>query len=319
MEAGAHGRDGRSGVTFRKPSPIFQLVGLIVLAFGAAGGLAFFNVRRANAFFEPHALLARFPQEEAAVLSVDIDLLRRTGFLTGSKAPLEADYKQFLEGTGFDYRRDLDYLVASFSDKGNFFIAHGRFNWSKMRAYTAKQGGSCYQQLFRVQGSTPDRHISFLPLRDDAIALAVSTNDLAVSALTTPGPPVTTVLPTAPVWFSIPGAELRKPNTFPANLRLMLSALQTVDRVTLTIGPTTSGLEARLETICRTPGDAGVLTSQLRVTTANLKDAVSHDKDAQHDELASTLSTGSFDQSDRKVVGRWPIRKGLLESLTDGI
>jgi hypothetical protein len=306
-------------VNFSKPSPIFQLVGLIVLAFGAAGGFAMYNIHRANVFFEPHALLSRFPAEEAAVLSVNVGLLRETGFLSESKAPLEADYKQFLEGTGFDYRRDLDFLVASFSSKGNFFIARGRFDWTKLRAYTAKQGGSCYQQLCRVQGSTPDRHISFLPLRDDAIALAVGTNDLAVSALTTPGAPVTTVLPSAPVWLSIPGTELRKPNTFPPDLRMMLSALQTVDRVTLTIGPAGSGLEARLETICRTAGDAGVLTSQLRITTANLKDAVSRDKAAQHDELATTLSTGSFDQSDRRVVGRWPIRKGLLESLTDGI
>jgi len=50
-------------VNFSKPSPIFQLVGLIVLAFGAAGGFAMYNIHRANVFFEPHALLSRFPAE----------------------------------------------------------------------------------------------------------------------------------------------------------------------------------------------------------------------------------------------------------------
>jgi hypothetical protein len=297
---------------------------LIVVAFGAAAGFAWYNLHRTNAFFEPHALLGRFPQEEAAVMSVDVALLRQTGLLTASKAPLESDYKQFLDGTGFDYKRDLDFLMASFSGKGNFFIARGRFDWKKIRDYTAKQGGSCYRELCRVQGSAPDRHISFLPLRDDAMALAVSTNDLAVTALTNPGQPVATALPSAPVWISIPGAELRRPNTFPPDLRLMLSALQTVDRVTITIGPAGSGnnppgIEARLETTCRTAGDADVLISQLRTTTSTLKEAVKRDKDAQKDELATTLTEGSFDQSDRRVVGKWPIRKNLLDSLTDGI
>ncbi len=308
---------------FRKPSPVVLLAGLIALAFGGAGGLAWFNVHQANSFFEPHALLARFPAEESAVLSIDFNLLRRAGILTASKAPLEADYKQFLDGTGFDYRRDLDSLVASFSSKGNFFIARGRFNWKKLRDYAAKQGGSCYQQLCRVQGSTPDRHISFLPLRDDAIAIAVSTNDLAVTALTNRGQPVTTVLPSAPVWMVIPGAELRRPNTLPPDFRLMLSALQSADRITLTIAPVSAdpdgGIEARLETICRTPGDAGVLTSQLRTTTATLKEAVARDKEAQKDELAAMLTAGRFDQSDRRVTGTWPIRKSLLDSLTAGI
>ena len=307
---------------------------MIALAFGTAGGLALYNVHRTNAFFEPHSLLSRFPNEEATVLSVDVGLLRQAGLLTPrSKAPLEADYKQFLDGTGFDYRRDLDSVVASFSSKGNFYIARGRFNWKKLRAYTATQGGSCYRELCRVQGSTPDRHISFLPLRDDAIAIAVSTNDLAATALATAGPPISAVLPTAPAWVSIPGAELRRPNTLPPDLRLMLSALQTADRITLTIGPvpnapeppatappaTETAIEARLETTCRTPVDAGILISQLRNTTTTLKEAVARDKEAQSDELARAIIAGTFAQSDRKVTGKWPIRPGLIESLTAGI
>jgi hypothetical protein len=103
----------------------------------------------------------------------------------------------------------------------------------------------------------------------------------------------------------------------------MLSALQSADRITLTIGTVSSdpdaGIEARLETICRTPGDAGVLTSQLRTTTATLKEAVARDKEARNDELAEMLTAGHFDQSDRKVTGKWPIRKSLIESLTAGI
>jgi hypothetical protein len=292
----------------------------IAILIALAGlGYIWFHVHRTNAFFEPHALLSRFPVEEGSVLSIDVGLLRKAGLMTGSKAPLEADYKQFLDGTGFDYRRDLDSVTAFFSDHGNYYIARGRFNWPKMREYVVKQGGSCYQQLCRVQGSTPDRHISFLPLRDDALALAVSTNDLAATALNNPGQPIATVLPSSPVWLSIPGAELRRPNTLPAGLRLMLSALQTADRIVVTIGPGAGGIEARLETVCKTPVDAGVLTSQLRTTTATLKEALAHDKEAQNDDLAAMLMAGTFDQSDRKVVGKWPVNKNLIEFLTTGM
>jgi len=289
---------------------------LVVLA---TAGFVWFRIHRTNAFFEPHALLGRFPVEEAVVLSADFKSLRQAGLLTGSKAPLEADYKQFLDGTGFDYRRDLDLVVASFSAHGNYFIARGHFNWAKMRDYVVKQGGSCYQQLCRVQGSTPDRHISFLPLRDDAIALAVSTNDLAATAMTNASQPIAAELPSAPVWLSIPGAELRRPNTLPGGLHLMLSALQNTDRITVTLGTSPAGMQARLETVCKTAVDAGVLASQLRITTASLKEAIARDKDAQNDELAAALISGSFDQSDRKVVGTWPVHKSLLESLTAGI
>jgi hypothetical protein len=293
-------------------------VAFLLLAL-AAGGTFWFKVHQANAFFEPHTLLSRFPAEESSVLSIDVKLLRQAGLLTASTGPLEPDYKQFLDGTGFDYRKDLDSLLASFSNHGNYYIARGRFNWPKLREYVTKQGGSCYQELCRVQGSTPDRHVSFLPLRDDALAMAVSTNDLAVTALARPGQPIATALPSSPVWLSVPGAELRRPNSLPAGIRWMLSALQTVDRITITVGPSPEGIEARLETLCKTPVDADLLTSQLRTTTANLKEALARDKDSRDDELAAMLMAGSFDQNDRKVTGKWPVRKSLIDSLTAGI
>ena len=117
--------------------------------------------------------------------------MRRAGLLTESKVPLEPDYKSFLDGTGFDYRRDLDSVTATFSGSGNYYIARGRFDWKRLQEYVAKQGGSCYQDLCHVQGSTPERRISFLPLRNDVMALAVGTDDMAATRLTKAGQPVT--------------------------------------------------------------------------------------------------------------------------------
>jgi hypothetical protein len=284
-----------------------------------AGGSVWYRFHQTNAFFEPHILLSRFPPEEATVLSIDFSLLRHAGLLTDSKVPLESEYKQFLDGTGFDYKRDLDSVFASFSDSGNFFIARGRFDWDRLRAYVNRQGGSCYKDLCRVQGSTPERHISFLPLRKDAIALAVSSNDLAATRLSNTGQRVSAALPTAPVWLSIPGSELRKQVSAPSGIRVMLSALQNAERVVVTVGPSINGIEANLDTTCKTPDDAKVLASQLRITTATLKEAVARDRQAQNDELAMLLTAGHFDQKDRKVTGTWPVKKSLLDALTQGI
>jgi len=270
-------------------------------------------------FFRPELLFSRFPAEEASALSIDVVALRKAGLLTSSKEPLEFEYKAFLDGTGFDYRRDLDSLAASFSKSGNYFIAAGRFDFDKLRAYAAREGGSCFESLCRMQGSQPDRHISFLPLRSDALALAVAPDDLAAARLAKTGTPVSAHFPDSPVWFSVPGALLRRTGSVPPGIRLMLSALTTADRVLITVGPGGSGIEAHLETNCHTPDEAKLLASQLRSTVAVLKDEMPRDQEIRDDDLAKTLAAGIFEQSGSHVTGRWPISKSLIDSLTAGI
>jgi len=270
-------------------------------------------------FFRPELLFSRFPAEEASALNIDVAALRKAGLLANSKEPLELEYKSFVDGTGFDYRRDLDSLAASFSKTGNYFIAGGRFDFDKIRAYAAREGGSCFESLCRMQGSQPDRHISFLPLRGDALALAVAPDDLAASRLAKTGTTISQHLPDSPVWFSVPGALLRRPGSAPPGIRLMLSALTTADRVLITVVPTGSGIEAHLETNCHTPDEAKLLASQLRSTVAGLKDEMPRDQEIRDDDLAKTLAAGIFEQSGVRVTGRWPISKGLIDSLTAGI
>jgi len=231
----------------------------------------------------------------------------------------EPEYRQFVDGTGFDYRRDLDSVSASFSRSGNFFIARGRFRWEMLRDYAVRQGGSCYQDLCRVQGSRPERQISFLPLRSDAIALAVSTDDLAATRLTHPGTPITTPIPAAPVWISVPGTELRHQNSVPPGVHLILSALSSADRVAITLGPSGQAIEAHLEATCRSENDARLLANELRSATALLKDAAARDKNSGDDEVSALLTAGTFDQKDRRVNGKWPVRKSLLDALTSAI
>jgi hypothetical protein len=288
-----------------------------LLLLGAGG--AWKHIRSSQAFFEPRLLLSRFPAEDALAVSMDVAALRNSGLLGASRGAIEPEYKQFLDGTGFDYRRDLDSVVASFSRSGNYFIARGRFDWTKLRDYAIHSGGACYQDLCRIQGSKPERHISFLPLRKDAIALAVSTNDLAATVLTKTGQPVTALIPSSPVWISVPGAELRRQDSLPPNLRLTLSALTTADRVLITVDKNGDGIEAHMEATCRTQDDARILASQFRSATGMLKDAFAREHSEPNDEIGALLTAGAFDQNGPVVTGTWPVRKSLLDALTSGI
>ncbi len=292
------------------------IVFAVVAAIGVGGWLEW---RLNHQFSDVHRLLSRFPAEDSVVLHVDFAAVRAAGVLSDSKVPLEPEYKQFLDGTGFDYHRDLDSVSASFSKSGNFYIARGRFNWPKLRDYASRSGGSCYNELCGMQGSTPQRRISFLPLRDDTMALAVSTSDVAASRLTKPGNPVTEQLPAAPVWVIVPGSSLHDASAFPPGLRLMLSALTNADRLVVTVGVSGSELAAKMVATCKSKDDARVLASQLRTVTATLKEALLQDKQAQSDELVKVLVGGAFEDNGSRVDGQWPFSKALIASLTSGI
>ena len=275
--------------------------------------------RETRQFSETRMLLSRFPVEDAIVLNVDFAAVRAAGLLSNGKAPLEPEYKQFLDATGFDFRRDLDSVTASFSKSGYFYIARGRFNWQKLRDYAAHQGGSCYQDLCRMPGSTPERRISFLPLRDDTMAIAVSTDDLAANRLTKQGEPLTAALPSAPAWVLVPGSAVHELGAVDPGMGLMLSALNNADRLVVTVELSGSGLAAKMEATCRNKEDAGVLASQLRTVTAKLKEATRQSKDAQSDVLVQVLGGGTFDDNGVKVNGQWPLNRSLIADLTSGI
>lgn len=293
-------------------------IGILASAIILIGLAVWLKVRRSSGLSSQGDLLSRLPNEPAAVLSVDFSILRRAGLLNAPHIALEPEYKKFVDGAGFDYRRDLDFVVASFSGSGEFFVARGHFDWAKLRSYAIKEGGSCYDQLCRVQGSTPERRISFLPLRDNVIGLAVSTDDLAATRLRTPNNALRSQIPDTPVWLSVSGEVLSHPGALPEGIRVALSGLMETDRVLLTAGPGAHGIEAHLETTCRTLDAARTLESQLRTTAASLKEASVRNKTGD-ETLAAVLSSGSFGRDAKKVTGTWRIDPAIIEGLTDGI
>jgi hypothetical protein len=169
-----------------------------------------------------------------------------------------------------------------------------------------------------MQGSRPDRRISFLPLRGDTLAVAVSTDDLAAAKLENTGPKVTAKLPTEPVWLSVPGTFLRSRDLLPLSVRVTLSGITTAERVVFTLNQSGQGIELRMSATCQSPDEARVLSSQLRSSTSQLKEALAKSS-TPVEELVRAVANGSFDQKEKLVAGKWPVPGSLLKSLTAGI
>ena len=261
------------------------------------------------------SLLDRLPTQDATVVSIDFTALRNSGILKlFATMQAEPDYEAFVKNSGFDYQRDLDSALVAFSPGGTFFLVRGRFDWNKLADYARANKGSCYDQLCRMAGSTPERRISFLPLKSNLMALAVSTDDLAAARLKKPGPQRQIDIPQQPIWLSAPNSALQRTGSLPVGARMFASALRNANQITLTLGPHASDFEMHFEAVCRSPQEATVLSKQLGQLTKLLRD-LTHGKGG---DLPGTLAAGSFQASGVKVFGYWPIPKALLEGFTGG-
>lgn len=109
---------------------------------------------RWHAAADVRALIARIPASATSVIGVDVAALRSAGMLDRLAGPREmesAEYRQFVSETGFDYRRDLDYVVAGLARPGNCFVLRGRFNWSALERYARANGGTCERGACRLR------------------------------------------------------------------------------------------------------------------------------------------------------------------------
>ncbi|MBI2681390.1 MAG: hypothetical protein HYX25_10355 [Candidatus Solibacter usitatus] len=302
----------------------WALIVIVNCAVVAEGVVWYMAARRAHpAAVTPASLIARLPVEDAAVLYVDFDALRRGGVLqltNRSKVIEEPDYQAFVASTGFDYKSDLDAAAAAFRPDGDFFTVRGRFDWKKLQAYAQSQGGSCYNDLCRLTGSTPTRQISFLRLEEGVMALAVSPDAMAATRIAAKaGPRPTQDLPSQPVWLSLPSAALRKLDGLPGGTRVLAKAMEDSESILLSAGPQGKQFEARVEVMCRNDQDAAALGSQLERITALLRDSIAREKrQPDPNDLSGVLTGGVFEHTGRRVLGRWPIASGFLETLAGG-
>ena len=260
------------------------------------------------------------PADGATLVAIDTDALRKSGLLglvAGSKTPEEADYRKFVEQTGFDYRTDLDAVAAAFVDGRVYTALRGRFQWAKLAAYAQSQGGECRDSVCSMPGSSAERNISFYEVTSNVLALAVSPDPRAV---TTVGPGSRKILtPVDPLWISVPAAVFNRLDAFPDGTRAFLSPLARAEKITFAAGPQGERLQLRLEVLCMTPEAAADLAKQLSGVTGLLKDMIgrAHMTPNPRD-LSGVLVAGRFEQRAATVIGTWPIERGFVEALASG-
>jgi hypothetical protein len=87
----------------------------------------------------------------------------------------------------------------------------------------------------------------------------------------------------------------------------------------LAAAPQDDGLELRLEARCDSPAEATALVDRLQKTTELLRSLIAREnKQPNAGDISGLLTAGTFRQSDRRVFGRWPLRRTFLETLAGG-
>jgi hypothetical protein len=292
---------------------------VVVLCVAAVGVVRWFRVSQP---YNAPQLLAALPTERATLLYIDTGLLRKNGMLdllAGSPAAEEADYRKFVDQTGFDYRTDLDAVAAAFVNGSVYFTLRGRFQWKQLTRYAEAQGGECHYTVCTMPGSTLERNISFYPLKTDVLALAASTRLRAVMDINPGQSKNSSASPSEPVWMSFPPSAFGSLDAFPAGARSFLSPLAQARRVIFAAGPKGDRLELRLEVTCDSPAAAEELVKQLSGTTDLLKRMIQRDHMTPNPrDLSGVLVAGTFEQRQAQVIGSWPIERGFVETLAAG-
>lgn len=322
MERSAGGRYGSHRLKAQRVhrnlrAVLLTLPAAVVLAAAIWGGL-WYRSRNVTLTEE----LKRLPLNDSVVVYLDFEALRSAGvlgLLENSKVAEEAEYEEFERRTDFDYKRDLETVLLAVAPTGKYLLVRGRFDWKKLQSYVESQNGRCAGSLCRLQGSAPERRISFFPVRSDVMALAVSADDSAVLRMSTPADGATFEPPAAPLWVSVPSSVLQSGESLPAETRTFAQTVGRANSVILYFVAEPKRYAARMQIECRTREDAVDLARQLNQLTASVRQSFTaeHQKPNPAD-LTGVLAGGSFLQADSRVVGYWPIERAFLENMLGG-
>lgn len=293
---------------------------LVVLPIAAVGGAGvwaglWYRSRTVTAA----AMLKRIPASDALVVYLDFDALRRggvLGLLENPKAAEEPEYREFARQIDFDYREDLDSVLLAVAPTGKYILARGRFHWKSLRAYAEAQNGRCDDSLCRLEGSTPDRRISFFPVQSNLLALAVSNDDSAALRMSREAGGPDPEVPGAPVWVSIPSAVLQSGDSLPAETRTFARSLARADSVVLSFVPEANRFAARLSVRCRGAQEAADLASELARITTLLQQSFEREHHVPNPaDLTGVLTAGVFRSDGNRVFGHWPIARTFVDNL----
>jgi hypothetical protein len=239
--------------------------------------------------------------------------------LDSSKVTEDADYREFAQKIHLNWKQDLDSAMLALAPSGKFMMVEGRFDWKSLREYAQSAGGECYGEICRVNGSTPERRISFLPVRSNVMALAVSTDEWAARTLQGEAPGEAAALPDAPVWIRVPGSVLKSDAGMPDGTRMFAHSLEHADSVMLTLAPDGQRLSANLDVECNDPRNAADIAGELSHATTLLRQMIAQEHMTPNPaDFSGVLTSGSFWSQGSRVHGTWPIERSFLENLLGG-
>ena len=271
----------------------------------------------------PVAMLKRLPTDDAVVVYIDLTQLRRSHIdqlLDSMSVGQDPEYQNFIKKIDFDYRHDLDTVMAAFTPSGKYFLAKGRFDWTAITAYVIGVDGRCNNSLCRLVGSMPDRHISFFPLQRNLMALAVSSDESAVEKMQTVNQRPDPDLPDAPIWMTIPPAIINSGQTLPEGTQMFARTLEHAKSVMLWAAPSgNAAFTAKMSVQFATVRDAVEVASKLTKITNLLRDLIEKENQKPNPaDLSGFLTAGTFHNEGTKVVGAWPVQQVLIENMLGG-
>ncbi|MGC4054168.1 MAG: hypothetical protein QM757_34210 [Paludibaculum sp.] len=264
-------------------------------------------------------LIGLFPDGEAPTLYVDVAALRSTGLLdllAGKAGAEEPEYRKFVAVSGFDYRRDLDAVAMRVRSTDTLLVLKGRFDTTRLASYAKANGGRCTPDVCTVQGSTPERQISWTPMKRQMLALAVAQDPLAVALLNSSPKRVSRTLPSSPIWLEVPGSQLHGGPGLPPGLSALLSSLDGADRALLTAGIDGIGFALELNATCPEPLKAKEIAGRLTQMTEMFRKLLARENQTPNPaDLSGLLASGEFAADGTAVKGKWPLSKVLLNSM----
>jgi hypothetical protein len=292
-----------------------------ILVLGGAG-IGVWQWRRTA--YNATYLLQCLPLDRSVQAYVDVGQLRTSGLLdviAGSKASEEADYRSFVEQTGFDYRTDLDAVAAVFLHGDVYMAAKGRFDWQRLSQYAQAQQGQCLNGVCNMPASQPNRYISFYQVNSKVLAFAVSSAFRGVTMVAAGESKIASPVRPAPVWISAPAFTFGNLGTLPAGLRSFLSPLADATAAAFSIQPAheNGSFQLELEAPCASPAVATAVAGKFTNTTDLLRKMLARDKlTPSPGDLSSVLTAGRFETHESRMTGTWPIDRRLFESLVSG-
>jgi hypothetical protein len=295
------------------------LVGLVAIVIAAAA-VAFYFLKRPSRL-EPTAMAAYLPQRDAAMLYIDLAAIRSSGILTlllGSVVAEEAEYKKFVQATGFDYKKDLDQIIMRSAESVHHMLLQGRFDWKKLEQYASSNGGVCRDGFCSLTGSTQGRVISFRRESEHRMALSSGFSDREALQIGQ-RPPIALpfLVPDKPIWMYLPAATMRSSANLPTGTRLFVKALEAANYSVATLGPSGQDFEALMDISCNSAEDAATLRAQLEAVTDMLRKFIAREKQAPStSDFAGVLTSGGFTRVGTHVSARWPIHRSFLETIT---